>query len=57
MSLELPVKECFAVFLSVLGAGWLFFGRANVVLAVSLALTAGVLVFCLRRWKRRRGGK
>ena len=54
MSLELPVKESAGVWLGVLGLDWLIFGHADLVLAFVLALAVGVLIFVLRRRKRRR---
>jgi len=54
MSLELPVKESAGVWLGVLGLDWLIFGHADLVLAFALALVVGLLIYLLRRRKRRR---
>ncbi len=48
-----PFSECLGVFLGVLGLEWLIRGQANLLLALVLAGSTGLLVFLLRRFGRR----
>lgn len=51
---SLPVSESVGVFLGVSGIDWLADGRAEPAKAIAAGIAAGVALYLLRRWLKRR---
>lgn len=51
---NLPISESFGVFVGVAGIDWLADGDAQILRALTAGIIAGLALFLVRRWLKRR---